>query len=75
MHVKKGDSVMVIAGDDRGKTGRVLKVIPKRNRVIVEGVNFIIRHRRPSQMSPKGGRVEQEAPIHASNVVIVDSTE
>ena len=75
MHVKKGDQVMVIAGDDRGKTGRVLKIISKENRVIVEGVNFIIRHMRPSQTNPQGGRIEKEAPIHASNVVVVDSAE
>lgn len=75
MHVKRGDSVRIIAGDDRGKTGRVLKVIPKENRVIVEGVNFIIRHTRASQTNPKGGRVEKEAPMHASNVVLVEAAE
>ena len=75
MHVKKGDTVVVLAGDDRGKTGRVLKLMPNKNRVIVEGVNFIVRHTRPSQTSPQGGRVEKEAPIHASNVVRVESAE
>jgi large subunit ribosomal protein L24 len=75
MHVKKGDTVVVLAGDDRGKIGRVLKIMPNKNRVIVEGVNFIIRHTRPSQTNPQGGRVEKEAPIHASNVAIVDSSE
>lgn len=75
MHVKKGDTVVVLAGDDRGKTGRVLKLMPDKNRVIVEGVNFIVRHTRPSQTNPQGGRVEKEAPIHASNVAIVDSVE
>jgi large subunit ribosomal protein L24 len=75
MHVKRGDTVTVIAGDDRGKTGRVLKVVSKQNRIIVEGVNFIIRHTRPSQMSPQGSRIEKEAPIHASNVVVVESAE
>ncbi|MBI4553048.1 MAG: 50S ribosomal protein L24 [Candidatus Latescibacteria bacterium] len=71
MHVRKGDTVMVIAGDDRGKTGRVLKLIPDKRRLIVEGINFIIRHTRPSQINPQGGRVEKEAPIHISNVMVV----
>lgn len=71
MHLRKGDTVMVIAGDDRGKTGRVLKMIPEKNRLIVEGINFIIRHTRPSQLNPQGGRVEKEASIHASNVMLM----
>ena len=75
MHVKKGDTVLVIAGDNRGKTGRVLKTIPTNNRVIVEGVNFIVRHTRPTQVNPRGGRVEKEAPIHASNLVTVEESE
>ena len=75
MHVKKGDTVLVIAGDNRGKTGRVLKTIPAKNRVIVEGVNFIVRHTRPTQVNPRGGRVEKEAPIHASNLVTVEESE
>ena len=66
--VKKGDSVRVISGDDRGRTGKVLKVFPKTNRVVVEGVNLIKRHTRPSNKNPKGGIVEKEAPIHQSNV-------
>jgi large subunit ribosomal protein L24 len=71
MHVKKGDTVLVLTGDDRGKRGRVLKTIPDKNRVIVEGINFITRHMRPSPRNPKGGRVTKEAPIHASNVKVV----
>ncbi len=71
MHVKKGDTVEVIAGDDRGQRGRVLRTIPQKNRVLVEGINFIIRHTRPSQGNPQGGRVQKEAPIHASNVRVV----
>lgn len=68
MHVKKNDEVLVIAGNDRGKTGRVLKVLPKADRVLVEGVNIRVKHLRKSQSNPQGGRVERESPIHASNV-------
>lgn len=71
MRLRKGDMVLVVAGDDRGKTGRVLKMMPEKQRIIVEGINFIIRHTRPSQRNPQGGRVEKEAPIQASNVVLV----
>jgi len=71
--IVKGDRVLVIAGNDRGKTGKVLKVFPGRDRVIVEGVNFIKRHTRPSQSNPQGGIVEREAPIHVSNVMPYDS--
>jgi len=67
MHVRKDDLVKVLAGDHRGKTGKVLKVFPKTNRVIVEGVNFVKRHMRPTG-TEQGGIVEKEAPIHASNV-------
>ena len=75
MHVKKGDTVRVIAGDDKGKTGRVLKTFPTRNRVIVEGVNFIVKHTRPTQVNPRGGRVEKEARLHASNVAVTEAAE
>jgi large subunit ribosomal protein L24 len=68
MSVKKGDLVRVIAGDDNGRTGKVLKVFPKAGRVVVEGVNLIKRHTRPSNKNPKGGILEKEAPIHMSNV-------
>ena len=67
-HVKKGDTVLVLAGADKGKTGRVLRVIPDKDKVVVEGVNMIKRHTRPTQRNPKGGIVEKEAPIHISNV-------
>jgi len=66
--VKKGETVQVIAGSDRGKQGRVLRIYPRKNRIVVEGVNMIKRHTRPSQRNPKGGIVEKEAPIHISNV-------
>jgi large subunit ribosomal protein L24 len=71
--VRKNDEVIVIAGKDRGKTGRVLQVLPERNRVVVEGVNIIKRHTRPNpQKNVKGGIVEREGSIHASNVQPVD---
>ncbi len=71
MHIKKGDSVKVIAGKYKGKEGKVLKVFPEKNRVIIEGVNIVKRHTRPSQDNPKGGIIEKEAPVHASNLMVV----
>jgi large subunit ribosomal protein L24 len=71
MRIKKGDRVRVIAGNDRGKEGVVLKVNPSTNRVIVEKVNMIKRHQRPTKVSPKGGIIEKEAPINASNLMLV----
>ncbi len=67
-HVREGDLVMVIAGNDKGRTGRVLRVMPKDDRVIVEGINRRFRHVRPSQRNQQGGRMEKEMPIHISNV-------
>lgn len=67
-HVKKGDTVLILAGADKGKSGRILSVNPEKNRVVVEGVNIIKKHARPTQRNPKGGIVEKEAPIHISNV-------
>ncbi len=71
MKVKKGDIVKVISGNYRGKTGKVLVVIPKRNRAIVEGINFVKRHTRRSQKNPQGGIIEREATIHISNLMLV----
>ncbi len=68
LHVKKNDAVVVIAGNDKGKTGKVLRVLPQKSRVIVEGVNIRKRHVRPSQTHPQGAIIEREFPIHASNV-------
>ena len=65
---KKGDTVRVLAGDYRGRTGKVLKVFPSTGRIVVEGINLIKRHTRPTNRNPKGGIIEKEAPIHASNV-------
>ena len=67
-HIKKGDIVKVIAGDDKGKQGRVLSVMPKNHRVLVEGFNHVYRHVRRDRKNPQGGRLQKEAPIHISNV-------
>lgn len=71
MHIRRNDQVLVLSGEYRGKKGKVLKIFPAENRVIVEGVNFIKRHMRPSQNMPQGGIVEKEAPIHISNVMVI----
>lgn len=68
-HVKKGDIVEIIAGEDKGKRGRVLKVLPKKNKVIVEGVNIVYKHKKPTSQDQQSNIVEQEAPIHISNVL------
>jgi large subunit ribosomal protein L24 len=70
--IKSGDTVQVIAGADKGKRGRVLKVLPAAEKVLVEGVNRVMKHRRPTQQNPKGERRQQDAPIHVSNVMLVD---
>lgn len=70
MRIKKGDNVLVISGDDRGKMGKVLKVLKEKNRAIVEGVNFIKRHTRPSTKNPKGGILEKEGSIALSNIML-----
>ncbi|HDR7979851.1 TPA: 50S ribosomal protein L24 [Bacillus cereus] len=72
MHVKKGDKVQVITGKDKGKQGVILVALPKQNRVIVEGVNIVKKHSKPSQLNPQGGIITKEAPIHVSNVMILD---
>ncbi len=70
--IKQGDTVMVIAGRDKGKTGKVLRVLADKDRVVIEGVNRVWKHVKPSQRSPQGGRIQKDAPIHASNVMPVD---
>jgi large subunit ribosomal protein L24 len=70
MDITKNDTVLVICGNDRGKTGKVLRVFPGDQRITVENVNFIKRHARPSTANPQGGIVEREAPIHVSNVML-----
>ncbi|AKS37125.1 MULTISPECIES: 50S ribosomal protein L24 [Anoxybacillus] len=72
MHVKKGDKVQVISGKDKGKQGVILAAFPKKNRVLVEGVNIVKKHVKPSQANPQGGIISQEAPIHVSNVMPLD---
>jgi large subunit ribosomal protein L24 len=70
-HIRKNDNVQVISGKEKGKTGKVLKILPKKNRVIVEKVNFVKRHARPTARTKQGGIIEKEAAIHVSNVLIV----
>ncbi|MDD4616480.1 MAG: 50S ribosomal protein L24 [Alphaproteobacteria bacterium] len=72
MKIKAKDKVIVLAGKDKGKTGEILAVMPKENRVRVSGVNMVARHTKPSQTNPQGGIIRREAPIHASNVALVD---
>ena len=72
MRIHKNDMVKVISGNARGKTGKVLKVFPEKERVIVEGVNIFKRHARPSQKNPQGGIVQREGTIHVSNVMLLD---
>jgi len=72
MKIKKNDTVTVITGNSKGKTGKVLKVYPSVNRVIIEGVNLRKRHTKPNQKNPQGGIIEKEAPINVSNVMLID---
>jgi large subunit ribosomal protein L24 len=72
MKIRKNDLVLVKAGNGRGKRGKVLKVFPERQRIIVEGVNFIKRHQRPTQQNQQGGIIQREGSIHVSNVMLID---
>ncbi len=72
LHIKKGDTVYVLAGDDKGKTGRVLSIDAKKNRAIVEGINIVSKSTKPSAKHPEGGIIKMEAPIHLSNINVVD---
>ena len=72
LHIKKGDMVAAIAGDDKGKTGRVLEVLPKKGRAIVEGLNIVKKSTKPNAKFPQGGIVEVEAPISISNLNVLD---
>ncbi|MCB9191470.1 MAG: 50S ribosomal protein L24 [Flavobacteriales bacterium] len=71
-HIKKDDTVKVISGESRGEEGKVLEVYPAKNKALVEGVNIVKRHTKPNAAHPNGGIVEQEAPIHLSNLMLVD---
>ena len=70
--IRKGDTVVVLSGKDKGKTGEVIRSIPKESKVVVSGVNVAARHRKPSQVNPQGGIERKEAPLHISNVAIAD---
>ena len=72
LHIKKGDTVHVLAGEDRGKQGRVLKVLVDKQRAIVEGVNMVTKATKPNAQHPQGGLVKMEAPIHISNLALLD---
>jgi large subunit ribosomal protein L24 len=71
-HVKKGDKVKVLAGEYKGQTGNIMEMLPEKNRALVEGINMIKKHEKPSAASPQGGIIEKEAPIHLSNLMLVD---
>ena len=71
-NIKKNDTVVVLAGEDKGKTGKVLRVIREKERVLVEGINMVSKSQKPSAKNPQGGIVKQEAPIHISNVSLID---
>jgi large subunit ribosomal protein L24 len=73
LKIKKGDVVKVIAGSSKGKQGKVLEVLPEKSKVLVEGVNVISKHTKPNTTHPQGGIVKKEAPIHISNVMMLDS--
>ncbi|MCQ2174106.1 MAG: 50S ribosomal protein L24 [Bacteroidales bacterium] len=72
IHIKKGDTVYVNAGNDKGKTGKVLSVVPSKDRAIVEGINMVSKHTKPNSKQPQGGIVKQEAGIHISNLNLID---
>src|SRR5688572_20035785 len=72
MYIKKGDTVQVMTGDDKGKRGRVLEVLPSKNKVVVEGINRVYKHLRRSQKNPQGGRLSKEMPVAVSNVQLID---
>lgn len=72
LHIKKGDTVKVLSGNDKGKTAKVLEVIPEKRKAFVEGINMITKHVKPSAEKPEGGIEKKEAPIHISNLMLVD---
>ena len=71
-HIKTGDTVMVIAGVSKGKSGRIIRMIPKQHRAVVEGLNMVSKHQKPTASNPQGGIAQMEAPIHVSNLMLVD---
>ena len=74
LHIRKGDTVMIIAGDSKGQQGKVLKVNTDTNKAIVEGINMVSKHTKPNAKSPQGGIIKKEAPVHISNLMVIDST-
>jgi len=69
--LRKGDKVLVISGEDKGKRGKIVKIFPKKMRVIVEGVNFLKKSNKPTEKAPQGGTIKQEGPLHISNVILI----
>ena len=74
MHIRKDDIVEVITGDDKGKRGRVLRTMPREDKLVVEGINRVYKHMRPNRRNQQGGRLSKEMPVHASNVALIDPT-
>ena len=72
LHVRTGDTVKILAGNDRGKTGKIMQVLPEKNRAFVEGINMVTKHVKPSANNPNGGIEKKEAPLHVSNLMVVD---
>ncbi len=72
IHIKKGDTVVVISGESKGQKGRILEVVRTRERAIVEGVNMVSKHTKPNAESPQGGIIKKEAPVHISNLMLID---
>lgn len=72
LHIKKGDTVKVISGESKGQEGRVLEVLRDKNRAVVEGINMISKHTKPNAKNPNGGIIKQEAPVHISNLMMID---
>lgn len=71
LHVKKGDKIVVLSGKDKGKTGKIIQALPKKGKVVVEGLNTVKRHTKPSQNLPQGGIIVKEAPLHSAKVMLV----
>ncbi|HEY5469273.1 MAG TPA: 50S ribosomal protein L24 [Bacteroidales bacterium] len=74
LHIKKGDSVMVITGESKGQKGRVLEVDREKSRALVEGINLVSKHTKPNTKAPQGGIIKKEAPIHITNLMLIDPT-
>lgn len=73
LHIKKGDTVKVLAGEYKGQTGKVIRILPEKNKALVEGINVVKKHNKPTAENPQGGITEMEAPVHLSNLMYVDA--